>query len=181
MPAYFGAPPQVSGLLGGMSPGRGPAPQGGISDMMYRGPSPLPGRGQPALDPYATGGGLPPYQGGGAVGAQLPPMGAMPDFSNAQPMPMPSPGAGFAPSLPGRGQPMPMPGGQTNWMPPLNGNGSANPNSPGIGTGAFNPNHPRGPGQMPAAPGGWARPMQPGRGGGFGGGMMPGRGPMRGM
>lgn len=56
---------------------------------------------------------MPPQMGGGAVFAGNPgpgyqppmPTGPMnpPGFENAQPMPMPTPGAGYSPSLPGRG------------------------------------------------------------------------------
>lgn len=92
----------------GMQPG-----QGGISDMMYRYP---PGSrpafidgllrppGNTGVVPPTIGGELPPLNGGGGVSTMpVPPMTGSPDFSNAQPMPMPTPPGGYNPNMPGRG------------------------------------------------------------------------------
>lgn len=80
------------------------------------GPTNYPGVSTPAV--------MPPSFGGGVIGYTPPPFSGTPDFSNSQPMPMPTPG-----NRPGMGwgaagpRPMPPGGGQTNWKPPMGGGG----------------------------------------------------------
>lgn len=117
------------------------------------GPTNYPGVSTPAV--------MPPSFGGGVIGYTPPPFSGTPDFSNSQPMPMPTPGNrpgmgwgaagprpmppggfnGYHPNVPGRGNegriPMPLPGGPTNYpgierpMPPMGGSVGAGMRPPG--------------------------------------------------
>ena len=65
-------------------------------------------------------GASPSKMGGGGVLGLLVNKKGNPSFANAKPMPLPTPGNGYSPNLPGRGNEgrFPLPGGQTNWKPP---------------------------------------------------------------
>lgn len=123
-------PPGSPQMGGGAAP-FDPTQAGQPTDKMYRIPE-LPGRGQPMPLPggptnypgVSTPAVMPPSFGGGVIGYTPPPFSGTPDFSNSQPMPMPTPG-----NRPGMGwgaagpRPMPPGGGQTNWKPPMGGGG----------------------------------------------------------